>query len=40
MVPARFLEIMNSGTPEHIQRAMCALMPMNKLIVAEFEEVF
>ena len=40
IVPQRFLEMMETGTPEQTQRVMQVMMPMKKMIVAEFEEAF
>ena len=40
IVPQRFIEMMETGTPEQIQRVMEVMMPMNKMIVADFENAF
>ena len=40
IVPKRFMEMMKTGTPDQVKRVMNVLMPMNKLIVEEFEKAF
>ncbi|MCB0839680.1 MAG: VOC family protein [Bacteroidetes bacterium] len=40
IVPKRFMEMMKTGTPDQVKRVMSVLMPMNKLIVEEFEKAF
>ena len=40
IVPKRFMEMMETGTPEQAQKVMEVMMPMNKMIVAEFEQAF
>lgn len=40
IVPARFMEMMESGQPEKTQKVMEAMMSMKKMIVADFEKAF
>ena len=40
IVPKRFLEMMQTGTPDQVQRVMDAMMPMHKMIVSDFENAF
>ena len=40
VVPRRFIEMMETGSPAQTQRVMQAMMPMQKMIVADFEEAF
>ena len=40
IVPARFMEMMESGKPEKIKKVMEVMMPMKKMIVADFEKAF
>ncbi len=40
IVPQRFMEMMHKGTPEQIQKVMEVMMPMKKMIVADFEKAF
>ena len=40
IVPKRFMEMMKTGTPEQVKRVMEVMMPMNKMIVSEFEKAF
>lgn len=40
IVPKRFMEMMETGTPEQTQSVMDAMMPMHKMIVSDFEAAF
>jgi predicted 3-demethylubiquinone-9 3-methyltransferase (glyoxalase superfamily) len=40
IVPQRFMEMMKAGTPAQMQRVMEVMMPMQKMIVADFEKAF
>jgi len=40
IVPKRFLEMMQTGTPDQVQRVMDVMMPMHKMIVSDFEKAF
>lgn len=40
IVPKRFMEMMQSGDNEKIQRVMQVMMPMQKMIVEDFEKAF
>jgi len=40
IIPKRFTEMIQTGTSEQKQRVFQAMMPMNKLIVDEFEKAF
>lgn len=40
IVPKRFMEMMHSGDIEKIQKVMQAMMPMRKMIIADFEKAY
>ena len=40
IVPQRFMEMMDTGSPEQVQRVMEVMMKMKKMVVADFEEAF
>ena len=40
IVPARFMEMMKSGTPEQSKRVIDVMMPMKKMLLAELEKAF
>ena len=40
IVPKRFMEMMEKGTPEQTQKVIDVMMPMHKMIIEEFEKVF
>ena len=40
IVPRQFMEYASTGTPEQTQRVMAAMMKMNKMIVADFEQAW
>ena len=40
IVPKRFMDMMRTGTPEQVKSVMEVMMPMNKMIIAEFEKAF
>ncbi len=39
-VPQRIMEMMQTGTPAQTKRVMEVMMPMKKMIIAEFERAF
>lgn len=40
IVPVRFLELLQTGTPEQQQKMMAAMHPMNKLLLVELEAAY
>lgn len=40
IVPARFMEMMKSGSPAQTARVIEAMMPMKKMIIEDFERAF
>lgn len=40
IVPSRFVEMMETGSPAQQQRVMAAMLKMKKMVVAEFEQAF
>ena len=40
IVPKRFMEMMETGSPAQTQKVIETMMPMNKMIVADFEQAF
>ncbi len=40
IVPKRFIEMMKTGTPEQMQSVIGVMMPMQKMIVADFEKAY
>ena len=40
IVPKRFLEMMETGTPEQTKRVIEVMMPMRRMIIEDFEKAF
>lgn len=40
IVPQRFMQMMAEGSPEQVQRVVEVMMPMKKMIIAEFEKAY
>jgi predicted 3-demethylubiquinone-9 3-methyltransferase (glyoxalase superfamily) len=40
IVPERFMEMMESGTPEQTKKVIEVMMPMKKMILEDFEKAF
>jgi len=40
VIPKRFTELISIGTPSQNQRVFQAMLPMNKLIIEDFEKAF
>ncbi len=40
IVPKRFLEMMKTGNPNQVKKVFDVMMPMRKMIVADFEKAF
>jgi predicted 3-demethylubiquinone-9 3-methyltransferase (glyoxalase superfamily) len=40
IVPERFMEMMETGTPEQTKRVIDVMMPMKKMIIEDFEKAF
>ncbi len=40
VIPSRFMEMMSTGSQDQVGRVMQAMMPMKKMVVADFEKAF
>lgn len=40
VVPQRFMEMMETGSPKQVQQVVNVMMPMKRMIIEEFEKAF